>query len=163
MANKHEFRVYLSWFSVPCKLTSFVSRHCFYWQAESESVDFSFNVDFQEPERSSRYLASPTSAPACFSNQIEASTEPRISSRKPATGLRTFRPLPRLARSFATAILMEQRLGPALVELNELLDKASEELHAAIQFALIGGLAVAAWGVTRATHRGATSISSRGK
>ena len=41
---------------------------------------------------------------------------------------------------------MEQRLGPALVELNELLEKAS------IQFALIGGLAVAAWGVIRATQ-----------
>jgi hypothetical protein len=40
---------------------------------------------------------------------------------------------------------MEQRLGPALVELNELLENASKELHASIQFALIGGLAVAAW------------------
>jgi hypothetical protein len=47
---------------------------------------------------------------------------------------------------------MEQRLGPALVELNELLEKASKELHASIQFALIGGLAVAAWGVIRATQ-----------
>ena len=41
---------------------------------------------------------------------------------------------------------MEQRLGPALVELNELLEKAS------IQFALIGGLAVSAWGIIRATQ-----------
>jgi hypothetical protein len=47
---------------------------------------------------------------------------------------------------------MEQRLGPALVELNELLENASKELHASIQFALIGGLAVAAWGVIRATQ-----------
>ena len=47
---------------------------------------------------------------------------------------------------------MEQRLGPALVELNELLEKASKELDASIQFALIGGLAVAAWGVIRATQ-----------
>lgn len=43
-------------------------------------------------------------------------------------------------------------LGPALVELNELLANASKELHASIQFALIGGLAVAAWGVIRATQ-----------
>ncbi len=34
-------------------------------------------------------------------------------------------------------------------ELNELLENASKELHASIQFALIGGLAVAAWGVIR--------------
>jgi hypothetical protein len=47
---------------------------------------------------------------------------------------------------------MEQRLGPALVELNELLENASKELHASIQFALIGGLAVATWGVIRATQ-----------
>lgn len=43
-------------------------------------------------------------------------------------------------------------LGPALVELNELLANASKELHGSIQFALIGGLAVAAWGVIRATQ-----------
>jgi hypothetical protein len=47
---------------------------------------------------------------------------------------------------------MEQRLESALAELNRLLEKASEELHASIQFALIGGLAVAAWGVIRATQ-----------
>jgi hypothetical protein len=47
---------------------------------------------------------------------------------------------------------MQQRLGPALVELNDLLEKASKELHTSIQFAVIGGLAVAAWGVIRATQ-----------
>lgn len=47
---------------------------------------------------------------------------------------------------------MEQRLEPALIQLNRLLEKASEELQASIQFALIGGLAVAAWGVIRATQ-----------
>ena len=56
--------------------------------------------------------------------------------------------------------MLEQRLGPALVELNELLEKASEELHASIQFALIGGLAVAAWGVIRATQDIDVSASS---
>jgi hypothetical protein len=47
---------------------------------------------------------------------------------------------------------MEQRLGPLLVERNELLENASKELHAPIQFALIDGLAVAVGGVIRATQ-----------
>jgi hypothetical protein len=87
------FGVNLSRFSLPCKLTSSISRHCFNWQAESESVNFSSTVDSQEPQNFSGCLASPALAPACVSNQIEASTESRIASRKPTTGLRTFRPL----------------------------------------------------------------------
>jgi len=47
---------------------------------------------------------------------------------------------------------MEGRFGPALRTLQRLLQDASLALHIPIRFALIGGLAVSAWGVIRATQ-----------
>lgn len=47
---------------------------------------------------------------------------------------------------------MEQRFGPALDELWKLFEGASASLQIPIRFALIGGLAVSAWGVVRATQ-----------
>lgn len=47
---------------------------------------------------------------------------------------------------------MEQRFAPALRKLQKLLQDASLALQIRIRFALIGGLAVAAWGVVRATQ-----------
>jgi hypothetical protein len=47
---------------------------------------------------------------------------------------------------------MEQRLASGLRELRKLLETASLELRTPTRFALIGGLAVATWGVIRATQ-----------
>jgi len=47
---------------------------------------------------------------------------------------------------------MEQRFAPALRTLQNLLKGASRALHIPIPLALIGGLAVSAWGVVRATQ-----------
>jgi len=47
---------------------------------------------------------------------------------------------------------MEQRFAPALSGLHKVLETASLELRTPIRFALIGGLAVATWGVVRATQ-----------
>lgn len=47
---------------------------------------------------------------------------------------------------------MEQRFAPALRTLQKLLRDASLALQIPIRFALIGGLAVSAWGVVRATQ-----------
>lgn len=47
---------------------------------------------------------------------------------------------------------MEQRFARALGNLQKLLEGASIESQIAIDFALIGGLAVATWGVVRATQ-----------
>lgn len=47
---------------------------------------------------------------------------------------------------------MKQRFAPALRTLQNLLKGASRALHIPIPFALIGGLAVSAWGVVRATQ-----------
>ncbi len=47
---------------------------------------------------------------------------------------------------------MEQRLAPALRKLQRLLRNASLSFQIPIRFALIGGLAVAAWGTVRATQ-----------
>lgn len=47
---------------------------------------------------------------------------------------------------------MEQRFAPALRTLQQLLRDASISLQTPIHFALIGGLALSAWGVVRATQ-----------
>ena len=47
---------------------------------------------------------------------------------------------------------MEQQLAPALGRLRTLLEEASTALHVPVTFALIGGLAVSAWGAVRATQ-----------
>ena len=47
---------------------------------------------------------------------------------------------------------MEQRFVPALKKIQELLEEAGTQLTTPIRFALIGGLAVSAWGVVRATQ-----------
>lgn len=47
---------------------------------------------------------------------------------------------------------MEQRFAPALRKLHKLFQDASFSLQVPIRFALIGGLAVSAWGVVRATQ-----------
>jgi len=47
---------------------------------------------------------------------------------------------------------MEQRFAPALKKIQELLEAASRQLTTPIRSALIGGLAVSAWGVVRATQ-----------
>lgn len=47
---------------------------------------------------------------------------------------------------------MEQRFAPALRTLHRLLRDASTVLQTPIHFALIGGLALSAWGVVRATQ-----------
>lgn len=47
---------------------------------------------------------------------------------------------------------MEPQFAPALSRLQRLLTGASRELQTTIDFALIGGLSVAAWGVVRATQ-----------
>ncbi|HXK28711.1 MAG TPA: nucleotidyl transferase AbiEii/AbiGii toxin family protein [Candidatus Binatia bacterium] len=47
---------------------------------------------------------------------------------------------------------MEQQFAPALEQLCKLIETASRELKMPINFALIGGLAVSAWGISRATQ-----------
>jgi len=47
---------------------------------------------------------------------------------------------------------MDLRLAPALRELNRLLAAAALELNTHLRFAVLGGLAVATWGVIRATQ-----------
>jgi hypothetical protein len=47
---------------------------------------------------------------------------------------------------------MNLQFAPALSRLQQLLSAASRELHRTINYALIGGLSVAAWGVVRATQ-----------
>lgn len=47
---------------------------------------------------------------------------------------------------------MEPRFAPALSRLQRLLTGASHQLRTTIDFALIGGLSVAAWGLVRATE-----------
>lgn len=47
---------------------------------------------------------------------------------------------------------MDQRLAPALRELQRLLVRAGEQLKIPLRFALLGGLAVSTWGVIRATQ-----------
>lgn len=47
---------------------------------------------------------------------------------------------------------MERRFTPALRRLQKLFQDASRALHIPIRFALIGGLAVSAWGIVRATE-----------
>jgi hypothetical protein len=47
---------------------------------------------------------------------------------------------------------MEQQLAPALGRLRTLLEEASTALRVPVTFALIGGLAVSAWGAVRATQ-----------
>jgi hypothetical protein len=47
---------------------------------------------------------------------------------------------------------MEQQFAPALERLCKLIETASRELRTPINFALIGGLAVSAWGIPRATQ-----------
>ncbi|MGH7830399.1 MAG: nucleotidyl transferase AbiEii/AbiGii toxin family protein [Candidatus Binatia bacterium] len=47
---------------------------------------------------------------------------------------------------------MKQRFAPALNTLRKLFESASTSLRIPIRFALIGGLAVSAWGVVRATQ-----------
>jgi len=47
---------------------------------------------------------------------------------------------------------MEQQFAPALERLCKLIETASRELRTPINFALIGGLAVSAWGISRATQ-----------
>jgi hypothetical protein len=47
---------------------------------------------------------------------------------------------------------MEQRFAPALEKLRKLFEDATIFLQVPIRFALIGGLAVSAWGVVRATQ-----------
>jgi hypothetical protein len=47
---------------------------------------------------------------------------------------------------------MEQRFAPALEKLQKLFEDATIFLQVPIRFALIGGLAVSAWGVVRATQ-----------
>lgn len=47
---------------------------------------------------------------------------------------------------------MERRFAPALRRLQKLFQDASRALHIPIRFALIGGLAVSAWGIVRATE-----------
>ena len=47
---------------------------------------------------------------------------------------------------------MEQQLAPALGRLRNLLEEASTALHIPLTFALIGGLAISAWGAVRATQ-----------
>jgi hypothetical protein len=47
---------------------------------------------------------------------------------------------------------MEQQLAPALGRLRTLLEQASTALHIPVTFALIGGLAISAWGAVRATQ-----------
>ena len=47
---------------------------------------------------------------------------------------------------------MEERFTPALIRLHELLQTADRELNLKLHFALIGGLAVSAWGIARATQ-----------
>ena len=47
---------------------------------------------------------------------------------------------------------MEQQFAPALERFCKLIETASRELKTPINFALIGGLAVSAWGISRATQ-----------
>jgi hypothetical protein len=47
---------------------------------------------------------------------------------------------------------MEQQIAPALGRLRNLLEEASATLHIPVTFALIGGLAISAWGAVRATE-----------
>jgi hypothetical protein len=47
---------------------------------------------------------------------------------------------------------MDPRFAPALKQLQQLLSSASREISTSINYALIGGLSVAAWGVVRATQ-----------
>ena len=48
--------------------------------------------------------------------------------------------------------MMPPQFGPALRWLQKLLNAANDELNQKINFALIGGLSVAAWGAVRATQ-----------
>ena len=47
---------------------------------------------------------------------------------------------------------MDRRFAPALAKIQQLLQSASKHVGRPIRFALIGGLAVAAWGIVRATE-----------
>ena len=47
---------------------------------------------------------------------------------------------------------MDQRLAPALRELQRLLTQTASQLQITLRFALLGGLAVSTWGVIRATQ-----------
>jgi hypothetical protein len=47
---------------------------------------------------------------------------------------------------------MDRQFLPALISIHKLFAAASRTLHTTINFALIGGLSVAAWGVVRATE-----------
>ena len=47
---------------------------------------------------------------------------------------------------------MDRQFLPALSSIHKLFGAASRTIHTSINFALIGGLSVAAWGVVRATE-----------
>lgn len=47
---------------------------------------------------------------------------------------------------------MDPRLAPALREMHRLLVEAKVQIQSSLRFALLGGLAVSAWGVIRATQ-----------
>ena len=121
------------------------SCHAFCYDAVHEAIE-SVNAN-----KSVKFAPKAASSPV--PGQIK-NRFPRYSGGKPTSRDRSLRFLSRASRRYTdkNPVVVEPQIAPALSRLQRLLNGAARKLQTKINFALIGGLSLAAWGVVRATQ-----------